>query len=306
MRRSPPRKSPRRLAGLALATAALVSSVRAQGPETIGKLASPAITEASGLAASIRHRGAWWVINDSGSAPALHLAGPDGADLGSVRIRGVRNTDWEDLASFEWNGRPCVLVADTGDNASRRKSCALHIVREPAAGPDGRLLRGDVAAAWSIEFRYEDGPRDCESVAVDATTGSVLLLSKRTDPPVLYELPLAPEPRGIRTARRIAETRVPSPAGIFAPFGSQPTGMDISADGRSAVVSTYSGWFLRTRPAGATWADAFRGGPDWRGRHGLGQAEAIAFSRDGSRVVLTSEGGNPRLVRFNVRSEPAD
>ena len=37
----------------------------------------------------------------------------------------------------------------------------------PAAPKDGTMLAGKIPVAWSIRFRYEDGPRDCEAVGVD-------------------------------------------------------------------------------------------------------------------------------------------
>ena len=36
-------------------------------------------------------------------------------DHGSVNLRGAINEDWEDLASFKFNGRPLLLIADVGD-----------------------------------------------------------------------------------------------------------------------------------------------------------------------------------------------
>lgn len=80
------------------------------------KIQSPAIKEASGLAISPTDAAFMWVINDSGAAPELHLAGTDGTDRGKVTLKGVKNIDWEDLASFTLDGKPYLLVADTGDN----------------------------------------------------------------------------------------------------------------------------------------------------------------------------------------------
>lgn len=267
------------------------------------RIASPAVTEASGIAASIRHPDSWWVVNDSGSPPRLHLVGGDGADRGSVAIRQVRNRDWEDLASFSWKDQPYVLVADTGDNGANRKSCVLHIVPEPSVDKQGRLLAGNVAPAWSIGFRYDDGPRDCEAVTVDSQAGRILLLSKRTKPPVLYQLPLIPATRATQVAKRMVETRTDCPGGALMAFGNQPTGMDLTSDGRAAAISTYSGWFLVTRRDGETWRDAFLRGPVWRGPHGLPQAESIAFSKDSSTVILTSEGKHPEIRRFPVADD---
>ena len=190
-------------------------------------LQSPAVTEASGLAASPTAADALWLINDSGSPAVLHLAGTDGSDRGSVALRDIRNTDWEDLASFTLGGKSYLLVADTGDNTSTRPECLLHIVAEPAPPAAGKKLDDTVSPAWTIRFRYEDGPRDCESVAVDEKAGKILLISKRTTPPVIYELPLKPDGKDLVTAKKIGTIATPFPVGNPPiPFAAQPTGFD--------------------------------------------------------------------------------
>ncbi len=94
-------------------------------------------------------------------------------------------------------GKHYLLVADTGDNAGKRKDIVLHVFEEPA-----RLDGGELKPAWTIRARWPDGPRDCEAVAVDAAAGQVLLVSKKRNPPDLFALPLA-RSRGVREARRI-------------------------------------------------------------------------------------------------------
>ena len=46
-----------------------------------------------------------------------------------LRVAGARNTDWEDLAAFELDGRHYLLIADTGDNGGLRRTLQLHVVR---------------------------------------------------------------------------------------------------------------------------------------------------------------------------------
>lgn len=275
----------------ALTTPAFAASpgFELQAPAT--KLLSPAITEASGLAVSPTRSDLLWIINDSGGTSDIHLSSTDGRDCGKLTLKDAPNQDWEDLASFMLDGKPCLLVADTGDNASHRDSCVLHIVREPVLPPAGKPLAATVAPAWSIRFRYEDGPRDCEAVAVDAKAEKIILISKRTDSPVVYELPLrAPAKRGIQTARRVGTTAVKAPAGNLLPFIDQPTGLDISADASLAAVVTYHGVFLFPRDKTESWAQAFAKSPTALPRHRLAQAESVALSPDGRSLFVVSEG----------------
>jgi hypothetical protein len=260
---------------------------------------SPDVTEASGLAASPSRPGFLWVINDSGGTSEIHLMDETGSDCGKVAVSNAKNIDWEDLASFTLNGQPYLLVADTGDNGSVRKKCTLHILREPKLPPAGQKLSGKVAAEWHIDFTYEGGPRDCESAAVDVAAGKIILISKRTTPPEVYELPLrAPNKRGDILANKVGTVLVDSPAGTLLPFASQPVGFDINEDRSMAAVVTYYGVFLFSRKEDESWKDAFSRKPISLGPHEIGQAESVAFSKDGKSIFVTAEGKKAPVVRY--------
>ena len=265
-------------------------------------LRSPGITEASGMAISPTRPDLLWIVNDSGGTPDIHLAGTDGSDRGKLALQDAPNIDWEDLAAFKLDGKPYLLVADTGDNASRRDSCVLYIVREPKLPAAGKQLVATAAPVWTIRFRYEDGPRDCEAVAVDAKAGKILLISKRTKPPVVYELPLrATGKRGIMTARRIGTTTVKPAGGSLIPFFDQPTGLDISPDGSLAAIITYHAVFLFSRnPSEETWAAAFAKAPLALPPHRLSQAESVAISPDSKTIRVVSEGKASAIKIYQV------
>jgi hypothetical protein len=262
-------------------------------------LASPAINEASGLAVSPTDPGFLWMVNDSGGTTEVHLSGTDGTARGSVKIADAKNTDWEDLAAFTLDGKPYLLIADTGDNGSSRKLCNLYVVREPTLPTEAKSLSGEIPIAWEISFTYEDGPRDCESVAVDAKAGKIILISKRTEPPGVYELPLRPGNDPI--ARKIGTTATDSSGfGLGIAFRNQPTGMDISADGSMAAIVTYVGVFLFKRGTEESLADALARKPKFLGLHSLAQAESVAFTADGKSIFAVSERRNSPVVRYDA------
>jgi len=270
------------------------------------RVADARVTEASGIAASPGRPELLWMLNDSGGAPELHLIEPTGAARGTLRVEGVRNVDWEDLASFRWRGRAWLLVGDIGDNAAIRKTVRLHLVAEPPLPETGRLM-ATVRPEWTLEFRYQDGPRDCEGLAVDVAQESILLLSKRDRPPRLYRLPLASPADGVAVATLLGEAVSPAPPpGAWPhPFGHQPTALDIAPDGRSAALATYLGAYRIDRAPHESWAEAFAREPRLLARHGLAQAEALAFRRDGRSVVLSSEGAHPPLVVLPAAPTPS-
>lgn len=281
-----------------LATATLAAEPAFVLRPSDAKLTSPAVTEASGLAASPSAEGYLWMINDSGGTPEIHLAATDGTARGAVTVAAAENKDWEDLAAFMLDGKPHLLIADTGDNASTREACTLYIIREPTLPAEGETLSGKAPILWQITFTYEDGPRDCESVAVDVENAKVILISKRTNPPGVYELPLLPSKNAI--ARKIGTTATKTPGIVSIPFANQPTGLDISACNRMAAIITYHGVFLFRRGAEETWAVAFAKKPQFLGAHRLQQAESVAFSRDGASIFAVSERANSPVVRYGA------
>src|SRR3954470_12775279 len=97
---------------LSLLVLALLAPDRPATPDRIGRLEHPAIREASGIVASRRHPGIFWVHNDSGNPPALYAIRRDGALVRAYRV-GVPNVDWEDIAA---DGEGHLFLGDTGNN----------------------------------------------------------------------------------------------------------------------------------------------------------------------------------------------
>lgn len=300
---------------LLLATALSATSAEPppefSAPIDAGLMAEPADREASGLAASHRAPDLVWTHSDSGRPPVLYAMDLAGERRGRILLEGIPNIDWEDLSSFALDGKAWLLVADCGDNRRERRNCVLHVVEEPvpaSLAPDEELR---VRPAWSLPFVYEDGPRDCEAVAVDPAARTVFLLSKREYPARLYQLPLQPAAADKPlTARFVGEVRhVPQPNEIqmkikapqFAYRGSV-TGMDFSPDGRLAAVLSYGDVLLFPRAADEPWAAALARKPVELRGHQLPQAEAICFVRDGHSLLVCSEE-TMRWVRYDRREK---
>lgn len=249
------------------------------------------LREISGMAASHRHDGVLWVHNDGGHAPALYALSPRGRLLARLDVEGVTNTDWEDMASFRQDGRDFLLIADTGDNGGLRKTLQLHVLEEPAELADAALhpLR-------TITFRWPDGPRDCEAVAVDVQRQQILLISKKQLPPQLYALPLQAEPGQVHVARALGELHAVPPADAQTPlrrrrqFASQVTAADVAPDGSQLAVLTYQDALFYARAPDEDWGQAVARAPQslrlpWL----LPQPEALAYSAGGGGLFASGE-----------------
>ncbi len=267
--------------------------------EVAGNLENPKIVEASGLARSQREPGVLWTMNDSGKA-VLHALDLRGARLGDVELRKSDNKDWEDLASFTLDGEPYLMVADIGDNDARYKKRTLYFAKEPRT--DENKTRVD----WEVDFRYPNGARDAEAAAVDVANERVLVLSKRDIPPSLYEIPLRAEDTVTANWLGTVES-LPRPlrrdvemAPKTKDWHWQPTGMDISADNRAAVIMTYRAVYYFLRRDGQDWFDALNSKPIRIGLGNFQNAEAVAFGDNERTVYVTGENRNSLLLRVDL------
>jgi hypothetical protein len=195
------------------------------------------------------------------------------------------------------------MVADTGDNGGIRKTLNLYVFEEPAKLRDGGSLR----PAWTINFRWPDGARDCEATAVDAANGEILLISKKRVPPELFRLPLQPGPE-LQTAQLLTtlpgigqpseEQLTKNP--VYGRYRSQVSGADLSPNGRVLAVLNYYSVHTYVRAPGQDWPQAMKTPPGELVFPWLPQAEGIAFSADGRSLLIGSEQRPSPLLRFRV------
>ncbi|MCE5232080.1 MAG: hypothetical protein ABFC67_07550 [Mizugakiibacter sp.] len=295
--------------GSAIAQAQTFAEAPFGPPQVAGTIADLRLDEISGIAASRRADGRYWVHDDSGNEPFLYALDARGALLGQVRVDDAANVDWEDIASFVLDGTPYLMVADSGDNAATRGHYELVVIAEPALPLP---VHARVAPAWKLRYRFPDGAHDCEAVGVDVTTQTVILVTKRTDRPQVYSLPLRPRGDGEQVATRIATiTAIPKPTAAeralklnAARYGHEPTGLDIDPPGRRAALLTYRNAYVFTRADGQSWAQAFTAAPALLRLPLLPQAEAIGFDREGRSLLVTGEGLPVPLLRFDPGAPP--
>ncbi|MBL0170735.1 MAG: hypothetical protein IPP90_08390 [Gemmatimonadaceae bacterium] len=139
-----------------------------------GRFSDRTLTEASGLVQSSREPNVFWSHNDSGNSEQLFAFDSTGLSLGTVRVEGARNRDWEAIALGPCTVGSCFYIGDVGDNAGRRDDITLWRISQPTVHDTVTSL------AERLRIRYADGPRDVEAIWVTPDT-SVYLLTKRPD-----------------------------------------------------------------------------------------------------------------------------
>ena len=271
--------------------------------EVSGRIEDGKIVEASGLARSQKQTRTLWVINDAGNEDVVHALDDSGERLGEFELKSGKNRDWEDLASFYQDSSPYLMIADIGDNEAKYNHGTLYFVKEPE--PEEK---GEAKTDWKVEFRYPEGPRDAESAAVDVANSRVLVLTKRDRPPRLYSIPFTVGVDDSLPAEFLGTvTSLPTPTQQdiqLAPKNKswwwQPVGMDISQDGKAAVILTYRAVFYFERDDGQAWHEALNGRPYAVSLGNFMNAEAVAFGNNQRTVIVTGENKHSRILRVNL------
>ncbi len=288
------------------------SFLTASGADTYysGQTQSSAITELSGVAAVIGQRNKYWGVNDSGNQASLFAFDLTGRHIADIDLS-ISNRDWEDLATFTLNGENWIALADTGDNLQRHAVSTIYIFRQPDVNnpPD------QLAPFREINFSYEGGPRNVESMAVSVAEGKIYLIAKDDSDPALYTLPLVPVNANSQDQNTVA-IRVGQLASLNASSDDvwwertfarkilfEATAADINVDNRTAIVANYRHVYLFKRDEAESWAQAFSRSPLIISSHRMQQSEAVAFAAKGDQILVGSEGINaPLLVIRPVNS----
>ncbi|MFK7990421.1 MAG: hypothetical protein AB8I08_30645 [Sandaracinaceae bacterium] len=262
-----------------------------------GELASTALDELSGLAASRTHDGLLYANNDSGDSPRVFLLSTDGSDLGTISLTGADHRDYEDIAVGSGPGGVHVYVGDIGDNRARtgsgspRDEIVVYRFPEPSLDLTTAPLALEVTPE-AFTFTYPGAPQDCESLAV-ADNGDLYFLSKVDSGASTLYVARAPLVSGELT--RLVDVTFPS--------GSElATAMDIAPGNGALLVRTYDRLHLYPRLGAQSFADALLGVPiAVSGRPEI-QGESVGWRPDGRGYFTASEGDQPPLFAFEAET----
>lgn len=280
----------------------------------------PQIVESSGVALSSVRDDLVFTHNDSGdSARFFAVDGGSGCTIARFNLTGATAVDWEDMETAPGpHGGRVLWFADVGDNAQRRPSVSLYAVPEPVVEPDApggpcpAPAERDVRAT-RFDLRYPDGAHDSEALFADQSTGRLYVVTKAYLPTQTTSVYAAP-PVLSADAPNVLEkvTDIDLPPAIVPPddpVAALPLGVGgkemvtgASMAGDAIVLRTYAAAYV-WRLGGRSIGEALGGVRTLVELPSQPQGEAIAFTRDGNGVVVTSEdplGTSPPVYRVPV------
>jgi hypothetical protein len=258
---------------------------------TLGTVANVAVVELSGIAASRRNPGVWWVHNDSGNPAAVYAVGDNGADLGTFTLTGATNIDWEDIAVGPGPvpGTNYLYVADIGGNIAPRNEVFVYRVPEPAVSSSTSSGAVNLAGAVKLTLSYPSAATpDAEALIVDPINGDLFIVTKVVAGSAkVYRA-------DVSGSTTVSMTEVASVPQLVV------TGGDVTAAGDFVALRTYFSVLVYPRPAGQPLAAAFAQTPCAGATATETQGEAIGFTPDGRGYVTASEGTEPALHQFHA------
>ena len=197
-----------------------------------GILDNNEINEASGIVPSFLYNNMFWVTNDSGDQTRLFLINDNAEHKLTVVLEGINAYDTEDLSMGPGpiSGANYIYIADVGDNSTNRTSVKIYRIKEPLTtlGDAPSEIVIDKSDVDIIEYQYPEGPRDCEAVMVDPSTGDIFIITKSDNPVNLYVLPYPQATSSINSATFLRTL----------PFFIITAG-DISYNGREVLIKNY-------------------------------------------------------------------
>lgn len=234
-------------------------------------ISDPTIKESSGLAASRLHPGIYWTHNDSGGGPYVYAVDSDtGKTVAKITLRGVTARDMEAI-SIGPDGD--LYVGDIGDNLNGTwPEVWIYRFAEP------KQLGDRTVDVTTFTVKYDDGPRDAESLMVQPKTGRVYIASKNQNGGHLYEGPATLDPNGVNTFHRISDVPWVTD-GAFSP------------DGTRLVLR---GYFSATDYRWASGRPQLIGTLDVPLQQ---QGESVTYTTDGRALMYGSEGSNSEVWR---------
>ncbi|MBT3983025.1 MAG: hypothetical protein HOE90_16845 [Bacteriovoracaceae bacterium] len=308
---------------LLILTASQALACKWQPATTWGSLKKKYIREASGVASSKAKPGFLYHINDHGDGNKVFITNQKGKKTKVINISGKNFKDQEDLATGPCPGGSCLFIADTGNNALKRKVLNIIILKETSELVDLKKDSETVAPLGVIKFKYpKKGRHDSETLMVHPN-GDIYIVTKVENakrtylPSQIYRIKkkvwhdyIAKAPATAKKKKKkikpelVGYVNLPEFYNPKKPRNHLITSGDISPDGKKVLLLTY-GFVIEIN---LDLSKATQIKIDKNNRKlfniinikALRHQEAITFSENGSSFLYNTEAGKKKARIMKV------
>jgi len=272
----------------------------------VGAISARFIDEVSGLVASRKNPGVFWVHNDSGDAARVYALSREGKLLGTYQLDKVVAIDFEDIAIGPGpvKGQDYLYIADTGNNPGFiHRNFIVYRVAEPKVNLSQTPKTIHLKQWKRIIMNFPDRKRyDCETLLIDPNSADIYLCTKDrwgddSSRMRVYRNPAPHRPDEPSTLAHVVDVQLHKK--------EMAVGGDFAPDGKSVIIRTLSRGranlqrvLLWSRGAGISLGETFRGPPCVLPSIAEQQGEAICFDPKGLGYYTLSEGNRQPIYFF--------
>ena len=266
------------------------------------------IREASGLAASRKHKGVLYTHNDSGDRNRIFAINEWGQYLATYDISGAEARDWEDI-SFGPGPDPArdyLYIGDIGDNRAYYPTKVVYRVAEPNDVPLEPSSNNyhTLTGVEKFEFRFPGhaGNANSETLLVDPSTSDLFIVRKTNDHPIQVFVARAPLREGVVIdleeyySTCVDYSRECRDEHHSSPSKGELVGGDISPSGLGLLIKSYRAVYYWRRKS--TYDSFFDSDPRILPYVAERQGEAICWDAEEKGYFTLSEGGSPMLYYY--------
>ena len=272
----------------------------------VGAISARFIDEASGIVASRKNSGVFWVHNDSGDAARVYALSREGKLLGTYQLDKVVAIDFEDIAIGPGpvKGQDYLYIADTGNNPGFiNRNFIVYRVAEPKVNLNQTPKTIHLKQWDRIIMNFPDRRRyDSETLLIDPNSADIYLCTKDR---------WGDDNSRMRVYRNPAPHQVDVPTTLTHVVDVQlqekemAVGGDFALDSKAIIIRTHPRGksniqrvLLWPHKAGDPLDITFRGPPCVLPSIREQQGEAICFDSKGLGYYTLSEGDRQPIYFF--------
>lgn len=261
----------------------------------LGTIESNEINEASGIEASSKNPGVFWTFNDSGGENKIYAFSSTGKDLGSYKINGSANKDWEDISigPGPTENEFYIYIGDFGDNGKKRTYKSIYRIVEPYVDSSQAYVDTVLEGVTRFVFKYPNGVKyNAESLMLDPLNNDIYVVLKdditrvfkATKPDSFHWVP-----DWIVDTLEVVDTLV---------FRSKANAADISDSGKEILIKDDNYVYHWYRNGNESIAEALKKIPKVLPYVKEPNGEGICWAPDSSGYYTFSEGLHPHLYFY--------
>ncbi len=255
------------------------------------------LDELSGIVQSRQYSDVFWVHNDDGDIKTVYAINSKGELLASVELDVKNSKDWEDIAISKspLDGKYYLYIGDIGDNDAEYDNRKIYRILEPKviSGQKHEYIIVKKDDIDIIEFEYDNGSRDAETLLIDPISSDIYVVSKREKKVSVYLLDYPQSYSKINTAEKLIQLSIGDKNSNTL---DQIVGGDISPNGEEILLKSYLEVFYYKKQTGESYTDAFSKEVIKLPYLMEPQGEAICWSSNADGYYTISEMGPFKMI----------